>query len=317
VLTQAPQVVTATGAIIEANQNSYPDLYFALRGGGNNFGIVTRFDLYTYPQGLMWGGSLVYNITQSDAILNAFVDYGKNAPSDPNAALILAYAYTQGQFFVAADLEYALPQANPPIFSEFLSRPYLSNTLAVQSLSNITLEFNASNPSGLRETYWTAAFKLDLGLVTYIANEFMSEINLIENVAGLLPAAVLQVITTDQLSHMTKYGGNALGISVADGPLILLDLAFMWENESDDHAVLTACQNIVNKSVTKAKASGLDNPFLYMNYASQFQSVVPSYGAANHAKLVGIANKYDPDGVFQTLQPGYFKLNGAPSQSIP
>jgi hypothetical protein len=151
-LTKAPQVVTATGAIIEVNHNSYPDLYFALRGGGNNFGIVTRFDLYTYPQGLMWGGSLVYNITQSDAILNAFVDYGQNAPSDPNAALILAYAYTQGQFFVAADLEYALPQANPPIFSEFLSRPYLSNTLAVQSLSNITLEFNASNPSGLRET---------------------------------------------------------------------------------------------------------------------------------------------------------------------
>jgi hypothetical protein len=309
--------VTATGAIIEANQNSYPDLYFALRGGGNNFGIVTRFDLYTYPQGLMWGGSLLYNITQSDTILNAFVDYGNNAPSDPNAALILAYAYAQGQFLVIADLEYALPQPNPPIFSKFLSRPYLSNTLAVQSLSNITLEFNASNPSGLRETYWTAAFKLDLNLATYITNEFMSEISQIKNVAGLLPAAVLQVITTNQLLHMTKYGGNALGISVTDGPLILLNLAFMWENASDDHAILTSCQNIVNKSVAKAKASSLDNPFLYMNYASQFQSVVPSYGAANHAKLVSIANKYDPDGVFQTLQPGYFKLNGAPSQGIP
>ena len=105
--------MTATGAIIEVNQNSYPDLYFALRSGGNNFGIVTRFDLYTYPQGLMWGSSLLYDITQSDAIFNAYVDYGNNAPSDPNAALILAYVYAQGQFLVIADLEYALPSPIP------------------------------------------------------------------------------------------------------------------------------------------------------------------------------------------------------------
>lgn len=308
--------MTASGAIIQVNPTSYPDLYFALRGGGNNFGIATRFDLYTYPQGLMWGGSLVYNITQSAAILKAFVDFGNNAPNDPNAALILVYAYTQGQFLIGADLEYALPEPNPPIFSEFLSPPYLANTLTVQSLSDITLEFNASNPGGLRETYWAAAFKLDLNLATYIANEFMEQIKLVENAAGILPACALQVITTDQLSHMTKNGGNALGISVADGPLILLNLAIRWENTSDDHAILITCQNIINNSVAKAKALGLDNPFIYMNYASQFQSVVPSYGATNHAKLVNTAIKYDPDGVFQTLQPGYFKLNGAPSSTI-
>jgi hypothetical protein len=108
------------------NQHSYPDLYFALRGGANNFGIVTRFDLYAYPQDLVWGGSLVYNITQSSAILKGFVDFGHNAPSDPNAALIVAYAYAQGQFFVAVDLEYALPTPNPPIFSAFLSPSQLS-----------------------------------------------------------------------------------------------------------------------------------------------------------------------------------------------
>ena len=309
--------MTADGAIIQVNQQSYPDLYFALRGGGNNFGLVTRFDSYTYPQGLMWGGSLLYNITQSAAALKAFVDFGNNSPSDPDAAVILAYAYAEGQFFVAADLEYALPEPKPPILSEFTSIPALQNTLAVQSLSNITLEFNASNPSGLRETYWAAAYKLDLGLATYIANVCMAEIEPVKNAAGIIPACVLQVITTDQMSHMTKNGGNALGLSVSDGPLILLNLAFMWENESDDHAILTANQNIVTKTVAKAKSLGLDFPYLYMNYASQFQSVVPSYGAANYAKLVSIAKKYDPDAVFQTLQPGYFKLNGAPSSTIP
>ena len=62
---------------------------------------------------------------------------------------------------------------------------------------------------------------------------------------------------------------------------------------------------------------GLANPYLYMNYASQFQDVVPSYGAANYAKLVATAKKYDPTGVFQTLEPGYFKLNGAPDPNSP
>lgn len=50
------QVVLANGSIIDVNYASHPDLYFALRGGGNNFGIVTRFDLDTYPQGEIWGG---------------------------------------------------------------------------------------------------------------------------------------------------------------------------------------------------------------------------------------------------------------------
>lgn len=64
-----------------------------------------------------------------------------------------------------------------------------------------------------------------------------------------------------------------------------------------------------------AKTKGLANEYLYMNYASQFQDVVPSYNTTNHAKLVSIAEKYDPAGVFQTHQPGYFKLNSAPAGS--
>lgn len=43
----------ANGTIIDVAYNSSGDLYYALRGGGNNFGLVTRFDLYAYQQGLM------------------------------------------------------------------------------------------------------------------------------------------------------------------------------------------------------------------------------------------------------------------------
>ena len=45
------QVVVASGQIVDANLNSYPDLFSALKGGSNNFGIVTSFDLKVFQQG--------------------------------------------------------------------------------------------------------------------------------------------------------------------------------------------------------------------------------------------------------------------------
>lgn len=54
------QVVLANGTISNVSYQSHPDLYFSLRGGGNQFGIVTRFDLSTYVQGPIWGGHSFY-----------------------------------------------------------------------------------------------------------------------------------------------------------------------------------------------------------------------------------------------------------------
>lgn len=50
----------ADGQIVEANAESNPDLWYALKGGSNNFGIVTRIDLKTFPQGKFWGGMIGY-----------------------------------------------------------------------------------------------------------------------------------------------------------------------------------------------------------------------------------------------------------------
>ena len=53
------EVVLANGSIAQINQRTSPDLYWALRGGGNNFGVVTRFDLETYPSFPLWGGTAI------------------------------------------------------------------------------------------------------------------------------------------------------------------------------------------------------------------------------------------------------------------
>lgn len=126
------------------------------------------------------------------------------------------------------DVEYALPTPNPPIFENFLTIPHITDSTAVNSLSNITLGLNSSAPSGYRETYWTATYKVDIDLLGYMLQQYQAQVANIANVTGLLPAFVLQIITTDQLSHMSKYGGNALGLTVEEGQSSL----FAWSGPS-------------------------------------------------------------------------------------
>ena len=53
---------------MNANQQTHPDLYYALRGGGNNFGVVTRFDLEAYRHGPLWSGTTVFNVEDLEEI---------------------------------------------------------------------------------------------------------------------------------------------------------------------------------------------------------------------------------------------------------
>lgn len=71
---------------------------------------------------------------------------------------------------------------------------------------------------------------------------------------------------------------------------------------------MQAARNIVNRSNATAYEQDLGNQYIYQNYAALEQPVFASYGAANHAKLLAISQKYDPNGVWEKLQPGYFKL---------
>jgi len=212
-------VILADGQIANVNQTSYPDLYFALKGGGNNFGIVTRFDLETFPQGEMWGGSTIYPITANASVYNAFYNFANNATKDQDAALITALVLTEGQYLFANDYEYAKPIVNPAIFHEFTSIPNISSTARITHLSDLTRELNVSSPGGSRETYTSATFKNDPNLQIEILDIFVNEVEGIKDAKGILPALVMQPITKPIISHFSKKGGNALGIAEEDGPL--------------------------------------------------------------------------------------------------
>ncbi|KAK4951126.1 hypothetical protein LTR28_006890 [Elasticomyces elasticus] len=145
------QVVLANGTIVDANVQSHPDLYFALRGGSNNFGIVTCFDLEAFPHGLMWGGTVVYAASAAEALFTAFYWFNEKADNDPNAHMWVASAIVPGQGLVfSVSLNYALPHAAPPVFDNFTSIPSILSTTRITTLLNLTKEIKSFQPPGAR-----------------------------------------------------------------------------------------------------------------------------------------------------------------------
>ena len=86
------QVVTADGRLVRADANENPDLYWALRGGGGNFGIVTEFEYQLHPLGTILGGIVAHPLPRARAVLEFYRDFCDGLPDE----LTIAYAALPG-----------------------------------------------------------------------------------------------------------------------------------------------------------------------------------------------------------------------------
>ena len=76
----AAEVVTANGQIVRASATENPDLFWGLRGGGGNFGIVTTFEYALHPVSTIFGGMLLYPLTRARDVLRVYRDVTTKAP---------------------------------------------------------------------------------------------------------------------------------------------------------------------------------------------------------------------------------------------
>lgn len=79
------ELVSGQGEVLQVDSENFPDLFWALRGGGNNFGVVTLFDLDTFPQSDMWGGVTYSDVEYAGAVVDAFVGLAFNELQDLDA----------------------------------------------------------------------------------------------------------------------------------------------------------------------------------------------------------------------------------------
>lgn len=90
------EVVTADGEIIEASATSKPELFWALRGGGGNFGVVTAFEFVAHPIGDIYFGWLMYSAQDAIAVLRGWRDIMRKAPEELTTMVNLMPANAMG-----------------------------------------------------------------------------------------------------------------------------------------------------------------------------------------------------------------------------
>lgn len=243
------EVVVATGEILNVSPTSYPDLYWALRGGGNNLGIVTKFNLETFTHGpKMFGGQRRFLEPSFPAALDAFVNLAHLESADPKATQFLTYGLdvASGTKLAIAELEYADAVEEPVPFEEWRKVESFSDTTEVNTLAHFTKVLNDTSPKGYRNSYWTATSKLDRHMAEAAFNIAIEEYDKIADIQGLIPANTLQAITMQQLKAMQKNGGNALGLTPEDGALLVLCISLRWDKTEDDERAMQAARNLVS-----------------------------------------------------------------------
>ncbi|KAL9578404.1 MAG: hypothetical protein Q9212_005735 [Teloschistes hypoglaucus] len=320
------QVVLASGEVVNANAVDNPDLWSALKGGSNNFGVVTRFDLRTFPQGKIWGGTIYNTIDTVPAQVKAFASFNNATDYDTNAAMINTYGYLGqiGAWSVANLLVYTENTTNPPVLRPFTDiKPQIANTMRLSNLSDITSEQVKSAPYGLRQLFLTRTYGNDpqfLQSVFEIANETLTA--RFAKAPGLIYALAFQPLPSSIIVHGSRTAStpgsknntdtntapNALGLSPSTGPQVLALQTIQWALPADDAAINSAAREIWKRSDALAEQMGLRRPWLYLNYAAQDQDPIASYGTDSVERLKAASRKFDPKGLFQRNVPGGFKL---------
>ncbi len=85
------ELVTADGNLLHVNESTHPDLFWGLRGGGGNFGIVSALECALYPVNEIFAGQVVYPIEQGKAVLNAYLKWAESVPDELTSALRITH----------------------------------------------------------------------------------------------------------------------------------------------------------------------------------------------------------------------------------
>ncbi|MCJ1472932.1 hypothetical protein MMC13_001581 [Lambiella insularis] len=306
------EVVLASSKAVNANATFNPDLFFALKGGSNNFGLVTRFDFKTFEQSEIWAGTIGYDFSTRSQQLEAFSRFTDTNNNDPYAAVIHAYAWMgdEQDWIISNSYAYTKTHPYPAILDDFMGiKPQRYNSMRKTRMTDLAVEMDASNPRGERQLYVTVTVSNNAALLAEIFNIADALLQPINRVSGLRYAIAYQAIPTTMMTQSIASGGNALGLDRDSGNLVLIFLNISWRNFADDTAINNQATFFVEQVERKADLGGILHRWKYLNYAAQWQDPIAGYGDTNKEKLRAASRKYDPDQFFQTQVPGGFKLH--------
>ncbi|KAF2110602.1 hypothetical protein BDV96DRAFT_615159 [Lophiotrema nucula] len=283
------EVVLADGCIVKSSRTSHPDLFSALKGGSNNFGILTRIVLPAFAQGAMWGGMTIHPQSSMPELITALVDFAKQPNPDQNVNILVTYGFSSmfGNTLSASSLFDTAPDTSnnhSTSLEAFVAiEPKIQSTLRTDTLLSFAEEQGQGTSDNSRVLYFTVSVKADKQILLKIQALVDEAIESVKGTAGLLFSYILQPITTTFLVNSTRGGLNAMGLSPSD-------------DAADDQLMRKVSSRCLEKVENLAKVEGKLVRWNFLNYADESQKVMQSYGAKSVAKL------------WERNVPGGFKL---------
>ena len=290
----AVELVTAAGEVLQVDAESHPDLFWALRGGGGNFGIATSFTYRLHPLGTITGGLIAHPIDAApellrfyrDAIAGASDDLSVfaglvHAPDGSGAKLAALVAFHTGDPSQAErDLE-PFKTWGSPLVVDVGQMPYpVMNTL-----------LDAGYPTGALN-YWLASFTLLPDELIDIAVERYATV----------PSPMTAILFEHFHGAVTRIGATESAVPHRDEAWNLL-IPAVWTDPAETDA------NIAWTRETFAALRPHFETRRWLNYLDDDQgddaTVRAAYGP-NYERLREVKRQYDPNNVFHlnhNIQP--------------
>lgn len=296
------EVVSADGSVVIAGPDGAPDLLWALRGGGGNFGVVTEFEFRLHPVGMLYAGSLRVPLAAAAEAMEAARALALVCP--PELSIMGG-----GPVYRGDELDVAPGPAAEPRFSltvvyqgsaedaENAIRPLRRLPIVDDTVAPMTYmaaqEMSGRLPFGLRH-YWKGHFvrDLDAGAIGSVVNAM--------GAAKAFSFVLMEGLTG--AAREEPEGGAAFGQRAARWNVTGLGI---WEATADDGAQTAWARDLAG-GLTRSSLSGAG----YANYSSADETaerVKAAFGEKRFARLAAVKRRYDPDNVFR------FNLNVPPA----
>nr|QTE75996.1 ZopR4 [Diffractella curvata] len=284
-------LVLPNGTITTASKRINPDLFFALKGGLNRFGIVTSAVFETHAQvPLIYGGQVFYSTDDIPAVINATLEFYKLADIKTQIMYIIATTPTQESVILLAFHD---GPNRPSSLSVFDNITPLSSTLSTLSFSDFV--HSIQDKPRIRGTADTIS-------TTGITTGFIKAVS--DQIAALREAAVSHGAASIafDIEPFTDYGKHATDSAYPHTRSQLpLGLDFSWVSADDDEFWHDTAKNAIAKLKVVAAQEGIYNPkeAAYPNYSAASKTALQLYGEENTERLKRIRAQIDPYNVMK------------------
>jgi FAD/FMN-containing dehydrogenase len=289
-------VVTADGRFLVASEDENDDLFWAIRGGGGNFGVVTSFMFRVHPVKDIYGGPMFYELRDAGAVLRFFREFIADAPEELGAFPAFQIAPPlpfipedrHGDPFLAIVACWAGPldqgaRALQPFHD---LAPVAAEHLGPMPYPALNSAFDALVPPGLQH-YWKANF------VTELTDEAI-EAHLAHGPKVPVVNSTVHIYPINGACH--RVAPDATAFAYRDATFATV-IAGMWPDPADNQANISWVRDYYDATAPLSEEGG------YVNFmADDDQDRIKANYRGNYERLVAIKRKYDPDNLFHLNQ---------------